>query len=414
MQKLKKKPNLIIRVLALALIGITLIATDTFQTKGDVHSREKSIPSLLDRNAAIQYGNEWTDVQNIYAAQRKKIYADIDVEKAQLTLAQLFIKEARVTGEHGHYYPAALKMLNNILESKSVKNDLRFIALSTKAGVQLSLHEFQDALETGQEAVALNPYNAQILGVLVDAHVELGDYEKAIEIADKMMKIRPDIRSYSRVSYLREIHGDIEGSLEAMSMAVKSGLPGKEETAWAALTLGELYLTYDNPNVAKKIFESILDVRPNYPFALAGIADVHKINGELEKAEAFYLKAISAIPEVGFYISLAEIYDRQLRHEEKSELVKEILVMLEDDVANGHNMNLEYADLYLTLLDDPQTAWKFANEEYQKRPANIDVNCILARITAETQDFDDTEKYLAAATRTNSKHPEIADLRSSL
>ena len=413
MQKLKTKPNLILRVLALALIGITLIATNAFQNKKEIQSNEMSIPKLLDRNEAIQYGNEWTDVQNIYAGQLKKIHADVNVEKAQLTLAQLFIKEARVTGEHGHYYPAALQMLNNILESEDAKNDLRFIALSTKAGVQLSLHEFQDAMKTGQEAVALNPYNAQILGVLVDAHVELGDYEKAIEIADQMMKIRPDIRSYSRVSYLREIHGDIEGSLEAMSMAVKSGLPGKEETAWAALTLGELYLTYEDPDVAKKIFQSILEVRPNYPFALAGIADVYKKKGELEKAEAYYMEAISAIPEVGFYISLAEIYEQQLRHEEKSELIQEILVMLEDDVLNGHNMNLEYADLYLTLLDDPQTAWKYANEEYQKRPANIDVNRMLARITAESQEFNATQKYLAAATRTNSKHPELTDLRSS-
>jgi hypothetical protein len=46
-----------------------------------------------------------------------------------------------------------------------------------------------------------------------------------------MMAIRPDLRSYSRVSYLREIFGDIPGAREAMLMAIQAGYPGQEETA---------------------------------------------------------------------------------------------------------------------------------------------------------------------------------------
>ena len=87
--------------------------------------------------------------------------------------------------------------------------------------------------------------------------------------------------------------------------------------------------------------------------------------------------------------------------------------MLEDDELNGHNMNLEYADLYLTLLNDTETAWEYANAEYMERPNNIDVNRMLAKIAA-TENSMDVKKYLVAATRTNSKHPDILQLKNSL
>lgn len=53
------------------------------------------------------------------------------------------------------------------------------------------------------------------------------------------MSIRPDLRSYSRISYLREIYGDLDGAIEAMKLAVTAGYPGYEQTAWARLTLGK-------------------------------------------------------------------------------------------------------------------------------------------------------------------------------
>ena len=53
-----------------------------------------------------------------------------------------------------------------------------------------------------------------------------------------MVDIRPDIRSYSRVSYLREIYGDYPGAIEAMKMAVDAGVAGDEATEWARIQLG--------------------------------------------------------------------------------------------------------------------------------------------------------------------------------
>ena len=371
-------------------------------------------PSLFNGTIVFNWGKEWESIQNNYVQYKNNIQQNPGDNKSRLKLTQLYIKEARVTGEHGHYYPAALGQLNTILADKSLSDDLRFVALTTKAGVQLSLHEFKDALQSGNEAARMNPMNAQVYGVLVDAHVELGNYDKAIAMADKMMSIKPDIRSYSRVSYLREIHGDVEGSIDAMKMAVEAGYPGTEESAWAMLTLGEMYKEYVSLDTAEMIFRSILEVRPDYPFAVAAIGDIQMERGELERAEATLKDAMGIIPEVGFYISMAHLYKEQGRTEEMNALVDEIMVMLEDDVQSGHNMNLEYALLYLELLEDNEKSMEYAQKEYAKRPDNIDVNRVMAMISEANGDDDLLKEYVAAASTTNSRNPELVELKKKI
>ncbi|MFT4535843.1 MAG: tetratricopeptide (TPR) repeat protein [Saprospiraceae bacterium] len=245
---------------------------------------------------------------------------------------------------------------------------------------------------------------------MIDANVELGNYDKAVKLSDKMMTIKPDIRSYSRVSYLREIHGDVSGSIDAMTMAVKAGYPGYEETAWAMLTLGDIYKQYGQLDNAEQVYSEILDMRPNYPFAVGALGEIQALRGLDKEAEATYKEAMAIIPEVGFYISLAELYKKQGRTQEMNSLIEEIMVMLQDDTDSGHNMNLEYASLYLDILNSPNKALEYAMKEYKKRPENIDVNRMLAKVSLKMDKKEDVNKYLSVAKSTNSKHPEITIL----
>jgi hypothetical protein len=56
-----------------------------------------------------------------------------------------------------------------------------------------------------------------------------------------MVSIRPDLSSYSRISYQREIHGDNEGAIEAMKWLWKLAHPGDEATEWSRIQLAKLY-----------------------------------------------------------------------------------------------------------------------------------------------------------------------------
>ena len=62
--------------------------------------------------------------------------------------------------------------------------------------------------------------------------------------------LRPGLASYARASYLRELHGETGGAIEAMRMAADAGATGKESRAWALYQLGNLYLNENQPDTA--------------------------------------------------------------------------------------------------------------------------------------------------------------------
>lgn len=370
------------------------------------------VPALLDRNKALRNGKEWETVQNQFVGLRNTIQQENKAE-ARIKMAHLFINEARVTGEHGHYYPAALAILAEIPASHPDK-DIRFRKLATRASVELSLHDFQQALETAEAAVKLNPYNAQIYGALVDANVELGRYEAAVAMADKMVSIRPDMRSYARVAYLREIHGQVEGAFEAMQLAVEAGYPGYEATAWARLTLGEMYERYGKTEAARQMYQQILAERPGYPFAIAALANLEAEAGQYEKAEQMLKEACEAIPEFGFYEQLAGIYKSTGREAAFQQTMDELWVMLQEDTDSGHDMSLEYANLYSDLAEDHDKALAYALGEYEKRPANIDVNRVLAKIYTRMGNAQKASLHLEKAKATQAQYPELKALTQQL
>lgn len=202
--------------------------------------QEQPIPPLKERQGPISTTSEWLNTKAAIEGLQYKLRRNSNDTESKLLLALAYMQEARITGEHPYYYPAALELVEDVLGRSNADPAIRFEATVAKAMIQLSLHQFEEGLETGNQALELNSQRASVYGVLCDASVELGDYEKAIEMADKMVAIRPDLMSYARVSYLREIHGDMEGAIKAMEMAVKAGYPGLEQTAWTKYNLGQL------------------------------------------------------------------------------------------------------------------------------------------------------------------------------
>src|SRR5262249_25633532 len=137
-------------------------------------------------------------------------------------------------------------------------------ALIGKASLAMSRHEFQTARELAQEAIRINPDMVASYGVLTDALVELGEYDSAIRTLDKMVHLKPNLSSYSRISYLRELNGDIDGAIQTMQMAIDAGAPDAENTAWCMVQLGNLYLTSGHLAEADTQFRSALAHFPDY------------------------------------------------------------------------------------------------------------------------------------------------------
>ena len=68
--------------------------------------------------------------------------------------------------------------------------------------------------------VSPRPDHCRATGVLGDALLELGRYDAAFAAFDRMAALKPNTSSYARVSYARELLGDVAGAIGAMELAL--------------------------------------------------------------------------------------------------------------------------------------------------------------------------------------------------
>ncbi len=144
----------------LAVISLACVFTNC-QFKTDKASATQTWPELLMRPQIIGPENEMAYMLDQYTAITTKLNANPNDTESLLTLAELFMMEARISGEHGHYYPAALQLINKAMESE-MKDPQAYRAMLDKASVLLSLHQFAEAKAIGEKALKLNPHSADI------------------------------------------------------------------------------------------------------------------------------------------------------------------------------------------------------------------------------------------------------------
>lgn len=391
------------------IIGCNAKAAPTKKIENTQVIISLEIPPLKERTGELANADEWTLTKEKVGELLQKIEKNKDDIKSRLKIATIYLAEARITGEHPYYYPATLQILDGVL-SLDAQN---FEALTFKASVLMSQHRFADALHIATQAKNVNPSNAYIYGVLVDANVEMGNYDEAIKMSDIMQSLKPSLESYSRASYLREIYGDYPGSIDAMIMAVKAGLPGSEPYSWSKKTLGYLYEQTGKYKLAEQVYLGIIAERPSYAFALEGLARIEKYKKNYEQALKYLDEAAAIMPEVSFHEEMAEIYFLQGDKEKSTIKYKSCIEMLKEDAASGHIVYLDLAKIYIkTEMYD--SAFVYATKECEMRPNNIDVNRVMAEVYLKKQDPAKADEYIGYALRTNCKNPELLKLAGQI
>ncbi len=371
--------------------------------------KKEEIPALKERNINIGLQSEWLNTKAAIAGLLEKIKVNPEDNKAKLDLSLAYIQESRVTGDHTYYDEAAIKLLNQILAVE--KNN--FDALCAKATVLLSQHHFQDGLNIANQASAINPNSAFVYGILCDANLELGDYDAAVKMADKMVSIRPDIRSYARISYLREIFGDYKGAIEAMKMATQSAYPGLEQSEWTRCQLGKLYETTGDTAKAARCYQESLVYRENYAYALAGLGRLAETKKDYPKAIAYFSQAQKAVNDYSFGDQLIDLYTLSGDTQKATEMTQKVIEELQKhantedkNTEQGHYADKELAYLYLKA-NNPDKALECAIREHNRRPENIETNEALAWCYYKKNDLVLAKKHIDKALRYNSSNPEL-------
>lgn len=416
-----------------------------------------SIPRMQDRTAQIGAPEELDNLLDVYDKARIKLEKNPQDQDAWLRMSEAFITEARITGNYGYNYGQATYILDHLLAQRGGSKDLKSQALTLKATILLSEHRFDEALVLGREAVRMDPYRAYNYGVLVDAYTELGSYDSAVAMCDKMVSIRPDLRSYSRVSYQREIHGDLPGAMDAMDRAVKAGATGLEETSWCRVQLGGLHERAGDLDKAEEQFALALAERKNYPFALAALGRVHRKRGDTKTAIKELEQAIALMPDAHFHAELARAKKLAGDEEGYAKAVADaeaVLIGLASGTdththdhahaganhahghahgdgehththgdgavmpatsAHGHNheTGLEMARFELEFHKDLPEALRNAEHEFTHREKNIDVNAAMAAIFYAQGEHGAARMHLSLARKTGSTDPSL-DLMDGL
>jgi tetratricopeptide (TPR) repeat protein len=390
--KLSKQQKKLQITLAIFICGIALLAMIywAFQVSSrPVVAGRSTAEQMLE--AALAVPRPTTD-RLVYALQQR-LRGNPKDSQLLAQLGSAYLQKARETGDPSYYVKA-----EQVFDTAIANDAQNAEALTGMGALCLARHEFKEALHWGKRAIAANQYKAAAFGVIGDARLELGRYDEAVEAIQKMVNLRPDLSSYSRVSYVRELMGDVAGAIEAMKLAISAGAPALENTNWCRVQLGNLYFNSGVLNAAEAVYQQALVISPDYAPALFGIARVRAAQDSIEEAIAILQTVTSSQPLPEYLIELGELYESSGKTEEAKrqyELVQALHLLQQD---NGVQTDAELA-LFLADHDlDPKQALKHARAALQERPS-IFADDVLAWALYKNGLYEEAARYIQKALR---------------
>jgi tetratricopeptide (TPR) repeat protein len=282
---------------SLVLLGVALIVLATFNSW--------ALRSQAGSESASALAQPQTSTDLLLERLQERLRSYPADQEAYLGLGSAYLQKARETGDPSYYTrgeEALLKALE--LDPESAQT------MTLLGGVALGRHEFPKALEWAERSLEINPSYAGTYGVLGDAQVELGRYKAAFESFQRMVDLKPNLDSYARVSYARQLSGDVEGAVEAMQRAVASSRPETEGAAWARVHLGDLYFNSGRTDEAAEQYEAALMDFKSYHLALAALGKARAAQGKYNEAIRFYEQAAAIIPQPTTLVALGDLYAR--------------------------------------------------------------------------------------------------------
>lgn len=315
-------------------------------------------------------------------------------------LGAAYLQKAREVGDPSYYVKAEAALT----ESLELAPD-NFETLATLGVLAAARHQFKQALAYGQQAHTLNPYNARALGVVADAQIELGEYDAAVQTIQQMVDLRPDMSSYARVSYARELHGDVAGALEAMRLAAQAGSGQPENTAWTLTQVGLLRFNHGELSGAQSEYEAALRALPDYLPAQAGLARIKAFQGDVDGAIRVYENVVQRMPLSEYVIALGDCYTRAQRPEDARRQYDLVSVLAQLQQGNGVDTDLEitlfeadHPDQFSPLTDTLTRA----RSVYQQRPTVFAADA-LAWTLYQAGQYAEAQTYSTEALRFNTQ-----------
>jgi tetratricopeptide (TPR) repeat protein len=234
----------------------------------------------------------------------------------------------------------------------------------------LARHDFARARELGNRAHTIDPYDAQALAVVVDGEIELGAYDAAALHLQGMLDLRPSLAAYSRVSYLRELHGDVTGARQAFALAEAAGSGSRYDLATVAVLRGKLALSHGDLDDAAARFSDARNLAPSITGLGAGEARLAAARGDLNGAIGILRQVVATRPTAEAAILLGDLLRLQGRDTESSNADAVVRDLARREREAGADVAMEMA-YFEADRGHAATSLELAQSAYSRKPDNV-------------------------------------------
>lgn len=221
-------------------------------------------------------------------------------------LGELYIRQARETGDVGGYQRAEAALLQALELLPGYAP-----AGASLASVYYAQHDFEQALDLAEQAYESNPKNISALVVMGDAHLSLGNYQQAEKIYRDLEEMIASPPVLARLANLQELKGNPNEALHLIRLAAGNALRSsgtRASVAWYLLRVGDVYFNMGQIKNSGAYYEASLRVFENYHLALAGLGKIRAAQGKYDEAIDYYQRAIRIVPQPDFLAALGDLY----------------------------------------------------------------------------------------------------------
>ncbi len=358
---------------------------------------KKTAAEILARIPLVDTGS---DTDKALAKIVGRVKATPEKPRGWVDLGDVLAQKMRDTSNpafYGHAESAYLQALE--IDGASVD------AMTGMAWVTGGQHLFDSSVGWANKALAIDPEHIAATGIIGDAALEFGDYDKAFDSYQKMMDLRPDLSSWSRGAHLLWLTGDKMGGAWLMEKAIKAGAPFGENTAWCRANLAMMHFQAGALLPAQQVLEPAVQKESRNPHVLMAAARVAAAKLDYPAALGFCDKLLSAGPHHDALVLKGDLHAAAGEAAEAEECYKAVEELHTASEAKGGHDHLQMARFYADHDRNPVVALRMAEEH--KLTKNVLEADVLAWVYFKNSDLKSAATAMKTALSQNTPDAEM-------
>jgi tetratricopeptide (TPR) repeat protein len=301
--------------------------------------------------AVVSASAEPVDADQAIRLSQRKLQRNPRDARALYRLGDAYLQKSRESGDVSYLTLAEQALAKSLEIAPGNSGASRHLAW-----VFYTRHAFDQAAEQAAKAITLDPTDSRAFGILGDAYLEVGKYALAVTAYEKMMQLDHNLDSYSRVAGLKSLRGEVEGAIGDLELAIQDGKlneRSKESVAWVYSQIASEHFAIGDVKKAEANYLEALTTYPHYHRASAGLAHVRVAQRRFAEAIELYQKAIGVIPLPEYAAALGDLY-RKLRRDAEAKKQYDLVEYIGklnrlNDILYGRELAYFYADHDMNL-----------------------------------------------------------------